>query len=542
MSQLPHNFSTTKGEATLRCAALADVDQLVALNRLCFPDPTEQNVVWNRAQLNNHLHLFPEGQHVVEIGGQVVGAASSLVVHLGNDPYRAHTYAGITDGGYFHNHNAQGDTLYGADIYTHPDYRRLGIAHELYEARRALCRRLNLRRLLAGGRMEGFAEHHAGAGSNRQLTAEEYVAAVENGTLTDAVLGFHLKEGMVVRSVLRNYVRDPKSKNAATLVEWINPAHKPSRDDEQKVRVAAVQYQVRRIKDFGEFAEQIEYFVETAFDYRADFVVFPEFTTVQLLSQESLRNLPALEGIAKLSELTEEVLGLFTRLAKTYGIHIVAGSHPMKVGGKLVNACPLVMPDGEVHLQPKLHITPSEKRYWGIEGGDTLKVIQTPKAKVGVLICYDAEFPEASRYLADQGIEILFVPYCTDDRQGYSRVRYCCQARAIENQIYVVAAGIVGNLPSVAAMDIHYGRAAVFTPADFEFSRDGIKAEADSNVEMLLVTDLDINDLHRSRTAGSVRPRQDRRSDLFEFRAKFDAPPYEAEDGAPIEPVPDDEA
>ena len=179
--------------------------------------------------------------------------------------------------------------------------------------------------------------------------------------------------------------------------------------------------------------------------------------------------------------------------------------------------------------------------HWGIEGGHQLRVFQTAKAKVGILLCYDSEFPEAARYLADQGIEILFVPYCTDDRQGYCRVRYCCQARAIENQIYVVTAGIVGNLPSVPAMDIHYGRAAVYSPADFEFARDGIQAEADSNVEMLLVSDLDINDLYRSRSAGSVRPRLDRRSDLFEYRAKFEPLPEISEHAEPFDPVDDAE-
>jgi hypothetical protein len=102
-----------------------------------------------------------------------------------------------------------------------------------------------------------------------------------------------------------------------------------------------------------------------------------------------------------------------------------------------------------------------------------------------------------------------------------------------------VTAGIVGNLPSVAAMDIHYGRAAVYSPADFEFARDGIQAEADSNVEMLLVTDLDINDLYRSRSTGSVRPRFDRRPDLFEYRAKIEPPPELIEHAAPFDPVDD---
>lgn len=118
-------------------------------------------------------------------------------------------------------------------------------------------------------------------------------------------------------------------------------------------------------------------------------------------------------------------------------------------------------------------------------------------------------------------MEILFVPYCTDNRQGYLRVTKCAAARAIENQIYVVTAGVVGNLPDVPAMDIHYGRAAVFTPSDFEFARDGIQAEADPNVETMLVTDLDITDLYRSRESGSVTPLMDRRRDLFELRVNL---------------------
>ncbi len=530
---IPRTFQTSKGEATLRRAGEEDAAALMALNRLCFPDPGEQNVVWNRAQLKNHSRLFPEGQLLVEIGGTIVAGASSLIVHLGTDPYRPHTFAGITDGGFFHNHDPRGDTLYGADVYVHPDYRRLGIAHELYAERRDVCHRLNLRRILLGGRLEGYA-----AAADSQ-SPEEYVASVETGDRVDGVLNFQLNEGFVVRGVLRNYVRDPKSRNAAVLMEWGNPSHRPQKDRQQKVRVAAVQYQVRGIKDFEQFAEQIEYFVETAADYKADFVLFPEFTTMQLLSQEKLRNLPALEGIARLVELTSDVIELYQRLAKAYGIYIVGGSHPIQGDDKLLNACPLVAPDGTVNYQPKLHITPSERRSWGIEGGSQLQVFHTPKAKVGILICYDSEFPEAARYLADQGMEVLFVPYCTDDRQGYCRVRYCSQARAIENQIYVVTAGIVGNLPSVAAMDIHYGRAAVYCPADFEFASDGVQAEADSNVEMLLVSDLDINDLYRSRSAGSVRPRLDRRPDLFEYRAKFHGPPELAEHAESFDPVGD---
>jgi len=530
----PRSFTAPAGTITLRATRESDFDGLIALDKLCFPTMVEQNIVWNRGQLANHVRVFPEGQIVAELDGSIVGAISSLIVSMGTDPYRAHTYAGITDGGFFHNHDPEGDTLYGADVFVHPELRGQGVGHALYELRRELCRSLNLRRILAGGRLFGYHAHAA------RMSPEEYVHAVELGEQRDVVLSFQLREGFVVRGILRNYVRDPLSANYATLIEWQNPDYRPkSAEDVRKVRVASVQYQVRRVASFESFADQVEYFVSTAADYRADFVMFPELFSVQLLSQDSLKRLPSVEGIRQLAKLEQPFMELMGRLAREYGIHIIAGTHPVARGEAIYNVAPFFFPDGSHVLQPKLHITPSEKRSWGITGGNELRVIATPKAKVGVLICYDSEFPEAARYLADQGAEIIFVPYCTDNREGHLRVRYCCQARAIENQVYVATAGIIGNLPSVAAMDIHYGQAAVYTPSDFEFARDGIQAQADSNVEMLLVTDLDIHDLYRSRASGSVTPRLDRRRDLFEFRTRLqnDLHDLSAEDSLPIEPL-----
>jgi predicted amidohydrolase len=217
----------------------------------------------------------------------------------------------------------------------------------------------------------------------------------------------------------------------------------------------------------------------------------------------------------RLAQYTSKVVDLLRSLAKRYGVTIIGGSHPVSRGKKLYNVSHVCLPNGDVICQSKLHITPNERHWWGITGGTDLKVIDTPKAKIGVLICYDIEFPEASRHLADAGAELIFVPFCTDNRQGYLRVRYCAQARAIENQIYVALAGNVGNLPDVANMDIQYGQAAVLTPSDFAFARDGIAAEADSNEETLLICDVDLDDLHDSRDAGTVTPRLDRRQDLF---------------------------
>lgn len=506
-------YETGAGEVVIREIVHEDIPAIIELNKAAFPAMAEENVVWSAAQLQNHQRVFPDGQICAVLNGEIVGSCSSLIVRMGDDPFRPHTYAGITDGGYFHNHDAQGDTLYGADVCVHPDYQGKRIGAALYEARRQLCKRWNLRRILAGGRISGYVEHAD------SMTPEDYVSRVVQGEFRDPVLSFQLHEGFVLRGVLRNYIVDPLSRNHCSIIEWLNPDYS-EREANTKVRIACVQYQMRRVKDFEEFASQVEYFVETASDYRSDFVVFPEFFSVQLLS--SLPQMGSVEGISRLADMADEFTGLMTTMAKRYGLYVIAGSHPFKQDdGKLLNTCLVIAPDGKYVGQPKLHITPSEKRYWGISGGSELYVIPTPKAKIGVQICYDIEFPEASRYLADQGCEIIFVPFCTDDRHGYLRVRHCAQARAIENQVFVATTGVIGNLPSVPAMDIHYGQASVLTPSDFEFARDGIQAQSDTNVETMLVTDVDVADLHRSRAAGSVTPRLDRRHDLFELKVKL---------------------
>lgn len=501
---------TPAGKLIIRSTQRADIPALIQLHNRAFPVLVEADCGWEEDQLTSHIEIFPEGQLVALLNDKLVGAASSLIVSLGSDPLRPHTYYGITDDGYFYNHDPRGDTLYGADVYVDPDIQRAGVGRALYAVRRDICRKLNLRRILAGGRLSGY-EPYA-----EKFSPDEYVWRVQEEEIADPVLTFQLSEGFVVRDVMPNYIRDPRSKNHATLIEWLNPDFQPNVHADTKIRVSCVQYQMRRVSDFDDFAAQVRYFVETAADYKSEFVLFPEFLSVQLLSH--LEPLTSQEGIRRLAEYTPQFISLMAELSREFGLHLIAGSHPVLEKGKLYNKSMLFRPDGSHVAQPKLHITPDERISWGISGGNELYLVQTPKVKVGILICYDIEFPEAARYLANKGAEIIFVPYCTDNRQGYLRVRTCAQARAIENQIYVVTSGVVGNLPDVAAMDIHYGRAAVFTPSDFEFARDGIQAEADSNVETMLVTDLDIADLYRSRESGSVTPIRDRRHDLFEFR------------------------
>jgi len=121
-------------------------------------------------------------------------------------------------------------------------------------------------------------------------------------------------------------------------------------------------------------------------------------------------------------------------------------------------------------------------------------------------------------------MNILFVPFLTDTQNAYSRVRLCAQARAIENECYVAIAGSVGNLPNVHNMDIQYAQSVVFTPCDFQFPFNGIKAEATPNTEMILIADVDMDLLTELHNTGSVRNLKDRRKDIFELYRKEPQP------------------
>ena len=298
----------------------------------------------------------------------------------------------------------------------------------------------------------------------------------------------------------------------------INVAAKPEQagpHGPDMVRIAAVQFQMRGISDRQEFAGKIEYFVAVAADYGADFITFPELFTLQLLSMER-EPLSGPAAVDRLTSYKEWFRDFASGLAVRYKINIIAGSHPARDETAIArNVAYVCLRDGSVHAQEKIHATPSEASFWGIQGGEAVNVIETDRGPIGVLICYDSEFPELARHLADQGALILFVPFCTDDRRGYLRVRYCSHARAIENQCYVVLSGVAGNLPNVRNMDIHYAQSCILTPCDFPFARDGVAVEAEPNEETVIFADLRLADLRQARASGTVRNLSDRRLDLY---------------------------
>lgn len=505
--------------ARVRRARPEDVAGIYACQNAAYA-PLPPSALCDKRLLRMQINTFPEGQLVAVAGGAIVGYASSLIVELDEEsPW--YSYAEITGNGTFMSHDPGGDTLYGADIAVHPDWRGRGVAGKLYEARIRLLRRLNLRRMVAGGRIPGYLEH---AG---KMTAEEYVELVQRGALRDQALNAHLKAGYRVRGVRMGYLRDDQSLDYATFLEMENPDYRsakrriaasPMRRPVRKIRVCAAQFQMRRISSWEEFAHQVDFFVETAEQYHCHFLLFPELFTVQLFSTLP-DDLTTRQSIAALADMTDRYRELFSAAAKRVGLHIIAGSHPVRVDGGIRNVAHLFTPSGAVYTQEKLHVTPNERADYGIEPGAGLSVFDTGYARIGIQICYDVEFPEVSRLLTLAGAEVLFVPFSTDEKRAYLRVRTCGQARAVENVVYVVQSGNVGNLPQVANFLINYGQAGVYTPSDFPFPPDAVAAAADTNTETVVITDLDLSALEQAREAGTVRPLRDRRRDLYSVEA-----------------------
>lgn len=472
---------------------------------------------WTRKEFASQLARFPEGQICIEDKGRVVAAALSVIVDY--DKFGdGHNYAQITGNGHLTTHDPSGDTLYGVDVFVHPDYQGMRLGRRLYDGRKELCEKLNLRRILIGARIPGYERYHG------ELSPQKYVDLVRNKEEFDPILSFQLANDFHVRRLVKNYLpEDEQSQAYAVLLEWLNIYYQEEEEvlvggRKPVVRVGAMQWQMRTVGSFEDVLGQIEYFVDVVSGYNADFVLFPEFFIAPLMAQFNESN--AADAIRAVASYFPQVRERLTELAVAYNVNIVAGSIPEYREESLYNVSLLCRRDGSWDVQYKLHVTPDERQYWGLKGGNQLRIFDTDVGKIGILICYDVEFPELARLLADRGMQILFVPYWTDTKSAYSRVRACAQARAIENECYVVISGSVGNLPNVENMDIQYSQSAMFSPADFAFPENSVVAEATPNTEMVLIKDLDLDLIKEVRLQGSVRNLQDRRKDLYQITWK----------------------
>ena len=508
-------MANTPAKLIVRPALAKDARAIARLSAKVYGKAEAMTAAHIRGQINN----FPEGQFIAEYEGAIVGYCATLIVRR-DVAFAQHSWSEITGDGFGSRHDPDGDVLYGMEVCVDPDFRRLRIGQRFYRKRQELCQYFDLKGIAFGGRLPGYARRR-----RQYRDPQAYLDAVVERKLRDPVINFQILQGFEPKGVLTDYLPgDLESGGNAVLMYWTNPlapaeVNGRARDAKGRlpasVRVATVQFQMRGITKIEEFEEQVEYFVDVASDYRADFVLFPELFTLELLSISSNKLAPA-EAIERISDYTDRFKLFMEKLAVSYNINIIGGSHPTRMpNGDIRNISYVFLRNGAVFTQEKLHPTPSERRWWNIKGGFGADAIPTDCGPIGVMICYDSEFPELARHLVNQGALLLFVPFCTDERRGYLRVRYCCQARAVENQCYVITSGVVGNLPNVENMDIHYAESAILTPSDFPFARDGVAADTAPNTETIAIADLSLDDLLTSRQSGAVQNLKDRRFDLY---------------------------
>jgi len=471
---------------------------------------------WEEKQIKSLIKLFPEGQVVIKVNGQLAGCSLSIIVDY--DRFEDnHTYQEITGQETFSTHTEDGDVLYGIDVFIKPEFRGLRLGRRLYDYRKELCEKLNLKSIAFGGRIPNYHEYAD------TLTPKKYIEKVRRKEIHDPVLSFQINNDFHPAKILKNYLDgDEASNDFAVLMEWDNiyyqKASKKVAAKKKVVRLGLIQWQMRSYKNLDELLEQAEFFIDSVSGYRSDFALFPEFFNAPLMAENN--HMPEAEAIRELAKHTEAIVQKFSEFSVSYNINIITGSMPEMQGDRLLNVGHICKRDGSVERYEKLHVTPDEAKIWGMQGGKGLKTFDTDCGKIGVLICYDVEFPELSRLLADDGMDILFVPFLTDTQNGFSRVHHCAQARAIENECYVAVAGSVGNLPKVQNMDIQFAQSMVFTPCDFSFPTNGVKAEATPNAEMILIADVDIDLLRELNQFGAVRNLKDRRTDIYEVRRK----------------------
>ena len=492
----------------IRKLSIDDYEELSEAMQKAYPDIDDNT--WSKRNIQKLTSIFADGQICILVDGKLAAAALSIIVQyeLFSDQ---HTYAEITGNETFNTHSNNGNVLYGIEVFVDPEFRSLRLGRRLYDARKELCEILNLKSIIIGGRIPNYHLH------SKELTPREYINKVRNKEIYDPVLSFQLSNNFSPVKILKGYLKgDTESEEYAVLLQWNNIYYTAKKNTMQDsvIRLGLVQWQMRPLKDLEDFYKQVEFFVDAVAGYESDFCLFPELFNTPLLAP--FNHLNERESMEKLSEMTDEIKEKISGFAVSYNVNIISGSMPILEDGNLYNVSYLMHRDGKIDEFRKIHITPNERRYYGMVGGDEIKVFDTDCGKVGIIICYDVEFPELPRLLADQGMKILFVPYLTDTQNAYTRVRHCAAARAIENECYVAIAGCVGNLPGVNNMDIQFGQATVFTPSDFAFPSNAIKGEATPNTEMTLIVDVDLNLLKELHYNGAVRTLTDRRQDLYD--------------------------
>ena len=359
-------------QVALRNLQMSDYDQLAKSFRRIYGD---SDVFWTHAQIKKLITIFPEGQVVIIADDKIVGCALSIIVDY-NMVKGNHTYAQVTGNETFNTHDPNGNILYGIEVFIHPDYRGLRLGRRMYEYRKELCEKLNLKAIMFGGRIPNY---HKYAGKMRP---KEYIEKVRAREIYDPVLNFQLSNDFHVRKVIKNYLpNDEESCHCACLLQWDNIYYEPPTEQSKverrpTVRIGLVQWQMRTYKDVDDLIEQVEFFVDSVSSYKADFILFPEYFNAPLMA--AFNKMGEAQSIRALAEFTEKIRDRFRELAISYNINIITGSMPfIKKDGWLYNVGFLCRRDGSVEMYEKIHVTTDEKKFWGLSKGSQVKTFDT---------------------------------------------------------------------------------------------------------------------------------------------------------------------
>lgn len=275
----------------------------------------------------------------------------------------------------------------------------------------------------------------------------------------------------------------------------------------RSVSIAAAQYPLDEVTSVAQWKAKVTRWVEDAVRSGAQILVFPEYGAMEL-SAIAGRGRDLQDSISAVSDFTAEIASLTQSLARQHGVMIVAGSAPRVIDEERFNIAQVAGPSGKLESYTKIMPTPWERDPWQINGGRELKVFDIGIAKVGLVICYDIEFPLLSRALAEAGAEIILAPSNTETEWGYWRVRTGAAARALENQVYTVHSPCVGPAPFCTACEANTGMAGIFAPPDKGFPANGVIALGEMNKPQWVTAKVDLDLLAAARREGGVRTYQ----------------------------------
>ena len=274
-----------------------------------------------------------------------------------------------------------------------------------------------------------------------------------------------------------------------------------------KVRVAAAQYPIDAIASWEAYAGKLSHWVSEAAGEGAQLLLFPEYGAMEIarmFAPEVWSDLQ--QSIDFVGGSRGKIDALHAELAEKHQVYIVAASLPERdAEGVAANVARVVSPKGRIAEQRKLIMTRFEREQWKVSGGGReINVFDTRVGKFGIAICYDVEFPLIARAMNDGGAAMILAPSCTDTMHGYHRVRVGAQARALENQCFVIQSPTVGEAPWSPAVETNVGAAGVYGPPDFGFPADGIVAMGNPNEPMWLYAELDLTAVTRVRMEGAT--------------------------------------